>query len=814
MGSPSVLNPQDTSPPSQAATRLQGMLNQRTERTTTLRRWVLSHEPSICHERAAIVTEVYAKSAGELPPALLRAQSLAAVLEGMSIFIAQGELIVGNQASRPRAAPVFPEYSWEWVYDELDSLPEREADRFLVPPETREALRAILPRWRGRSFRDRALRALPDEVLRAQEALVFLLTSMGCGVGHLAPDYSRLLGRGLEALVGEAQSRLEALDLTDPAALKRRDFYRAAMEVGRAAIRLAQRYAELALRMAEDQADSTRRAELQEIARVCRQVPAHPARTLHEAIQSFWFIHLIIQIESNGHSISPGRFDQYMFPFFQADLAEGRLDRPRVQELLDCLWIKFNEVLKLRDKTSSRGFGGYPMFQNLIVGGQTPEGCDATNELSYLCLEATRRTRLPQPSLSVRIHAGTPREFVKAAAELAREGLGMPAFFNDEAIIPVLLQMGVYLDEARGYAEVGCVEPQAPGKTNGYYTGGYLNLGKVLSLALNNGTDPVSGIRVGQMDPHFRGFASYEDVVGALNKQLEYVIRLMVTGDNILDTLHGATAPNAFVSLLVDDCLERGLCYEEGGAVYNFTAPNAVGLANVADALMAVNKLVFQEKKLSMDDLLGILARDFSGREDVRQLLLNRAPKYGNDDDEVDGIARAVSSRFLTSFKRFRNVRGGRFEPGLQSISAHGLFRHAVAATPDGRRAHMLLADGGISPAQGRDRHGPTAVIKSAAKLDHLESSNGTLLNIKLSPQSVAGQAGLDNLIALIRSYFQLGGQHVQFNVVDAAVLRDAQVHPETHRDLIVRVAGFSVLFTTIDRVLQEDIIERTEHCL
>lgn len=784
------------------------------DRSTKLRRWVMSHEPSVCHERAAIVTDVHTKLAGELPPILLRAQSLAAVLDGMSVFIGPGELIVGNQASRPRAAPIFPEYSWEWIYAELDSLPEREADRFLVPPVTREVLQTILPLWRGRSFRERAIRALPDGVLRAQEALVFLLTSLSCGVGHLAPDYSRVLNEGLEELIGRAERRLNALDLTDPASLQQRDFFRAAIEVGRAAIRFAHRYAELALRVAEGEESPTRRAELQEIARICQQVPARPARTLHEAIQSFWFLHLIVQLESNGHSISPGRFDQYMFRFFRADTAEGRLDASRAQELLDCLWIKFNEVIKLRDKTSSSGFGGYPMFQNLIVGGQTPDGGDATNDLSYLCLEATRRIRLPQPSLSVRIHAGTPREFLEASAALAREGLGMPAFFNDEIIIPVLLEMGVRLDEARGYAEVGCVEPQAPGMTNGYYTGGYLNLGKVLNLALNNGTDPISGAQVGQMDPQFEGFASYNDVVGALDKQLDHVIRLMVMGNNILDSLHGTMAPNAFVSLLVDACLERGLCYEEGGAVYNFTAPNSVGLANVADSLMAIKSLVFQQKKLGMDDLLGILSQDFSGREDIRQMLLNRAPKYGNDDDEVDEIARALSSRILQGFKQFRNVRGGRFEPGFQSISAHGLFRHAVAATPDGRRAHMLLADGGISPAQGRDRHGPTGVIKSAAKLDHLASSNGTLLNIKLSPQSVAGEAGLRNLIALIRTYFQLGGQHIQFNVINNAVLRDAQAHPEAHRDLVVRVAGFSVLFTTIDRVLQEDIIERTEHCV
>jgi pyruvate formate-lyase/glycerol dehydratase family glycyl radical enzyme len=772
----------------------------------------MSHEPSVCHERAAIMTDVHAKLAGERPPVLLRAESLAAVLDGMHVFIGPGELIVGNQASRPRAAPIFPEYSWEWVLAELDSLPEREADRFLVSPATREVLRAILPRWRNLSFRDRAVQALPAGVLGAQEALVFLLTSMSCGVGHLAPDYSRVLSGGLEGLVGRAQRQLNALELTDPAALKRRDFFRAAIEVGRAAIRFAHRYADLALRMVEDEESPARRAELQEIARICRQVPARAARTLHEALQSFWFIHLIVQIESNGHSISPGRFDQYMCPFLQADLAEGTVDAARAQELLDCLWIKFNEVIKLRDKTSSSGFGGYPMFQNLIVGGQTPDGGDATNALSYLCLEATRRTRLPQPSLSVRIHAGTPREFLSASAALAREGLGMPAFFNDEVIIPVLLQMGVPLDEARGYAEVGCVEPQVPGKTNGYYTGGYLNLGKVLNLALFNGTDPMSGAQVGHRDPQFGGFTSYEDIVTALDKQLESVIGLMVMGDNILDSLHATRAPNAFVSLLVDACLERGLCYEEGGAVYNYTAPNAVGLANVADALMAIKTLVFHEKKLAMDELLAILRRDFSGREDIRQLLLNRAPKYGNDDDRVDGIARVLSSRILQGFKQFRNVRGGRFEPGFQSISAHGLFQHSVAATPDGRRAHMLLADGGISPAQGRDRHGPTGVLKSAAKLDHLAASNGTLLNIKLSPQAVAGEAGLQNLIALVRTYFQLGGQHIQFNVISTAVLRDAQAHPEAHQDLIVRVAGFSVLFTTIDRVLQEDIIERTEH--
>lgn len=788
------------------------MPDQVRDRVSSLRHWVMAHEPSVCHERAAIVTDVHCALGGALPPLLLRAESLAAVLDNMSIFIGPGELIVGNHASRPRATPLFPEYSWEWIHEELDSLADREADRFLVPPETHAALRRILPEWRGRSFRDRALRALPDDVLRAQETLSFILTSLSCGVGHLAPDYARVLRDGLDALITQAERQLEALDLTDPAAIPQRDFFRAAIVVGRAAIRFAQRYAALAEQQARDEPEAARRAELREIARICRQVPARPAQTLQEAIQSFWFLHLIIQLESNGHSISPGRFDQYMFSFFQADIAAGRLDVDRAQELLDCLWIKFNEILKLRDRTSSSGFGGYPMFQNLIVGGQHPHGGDATNALSYLCLQATRHTRLPQPSLSVRLHAGTPWEFLEASAALAREGLGMPAFFNDEIIIPVLLEMGVRLPEARDYAEVGCVEPQAAGKTNGYYTGGYLNLGKALNLALNNGVDPVSGTPVGSVDPHWTGFGTYADVVAALDRQLVHLTRLMVAGDNILDSLHATVAPNAFVSLLVDACMERGRCYEAGGAVYNYTAPNTVGLANVADALMALKAVVFDQKKLAMEDLLTLLRQDYAGREDVRQLLLNRAPKYGNDEDAVDAIARELSDRILQLFKQFTNSRGGRFAPGFQSISAHGLFRHAVAATPDGRRAHMLLADGGISPAQGRDRCGPTGVIKSAAKLDHIAASNGTLLNIKLSPTSVAGVTGLRNLIALIRTYFQLGGQHVQFNIIDTALLRDAQAHPEAHRDLIVRVAGFSVLFTTIDRVLQEDIIERTEH--
>jgi formate C-acetyltransferase len=732
----------------------------------------------------------------------------------MTVAIEDDELVVGRQASRPRAAPIFPEYSWDWVLDELDTFECRDADRFVVPEESKRVLRELLPRWRGKSVVERARRLLPAEVIRAQSALACILTSMGCGVGHLTPDYAKVLKRGLRDIQTEAQERLASLRAEGAESREKAAFYRGAVVVCEAVCRFAQRHSRLARQLAERETDPSRAAELFEIAEICARVPARPAASFWEAVQSFWFVHLVIQIESNGHSISPGRFDQYIYPTYRGDTEKGLLSEAQALELLACLWIKMNEVMKVRDAVSSKAFGGYPLFQNLILGGQMPDGGDATNPLSLLCIEATRRVRLPQPSLSVRVHGGSSQAFLQAAAGLTKEGLGMPAFFNDGAIVPVLQGMGIPLAEARNYAEVGCVEPQSPGRTNGYYTGGYLNLGKVLSLALSNGVDPEAGETVGAFDPGFAGFSSEEDVWCAFYRQVDHFCRLVVEGDNILDALHGEQAPNPFVSLLVKDCMGRGQAYEQGGAVYNYTSPNVVGLANVADALMAVRHAVYRERLIGMDELLEALEKDFAGCEDLRQLLLSRVPKYGNDDPEVDRIAHDVASYVLRCFKRHRNVRGGTFEPGLQSISAHALFQGAVPATPDGRTRETLLADGGISPAQGRDRRGPTAVIRSAARLDQREASNGALLNIKLSRDSVAGDEGAERLLGLVRGYFHLGGQHIQFNVVDTQTLRDAQAHPDRYPNLLVRVAGFSVLFTGIDRVLQEDIIARTEHRL
>jgi formate C-acetyltransferase len=776
-------------------------------RVRRLRERLLATRPELCVERARIVTEVYRVNP-ELAPVLRRAAALEAVLTNMSIRIDDGELIVGNQASKSRAAPIFPEFSHDWIEAELDRFDRRTGDPFLVSREAKAVLREILPFWRGKSTRDAALERLSPQAQEAQGRMGFLLTSLSSGLGHVAPDYQRVLNLGLEELIRRAAEERSSADADDARAA----FHEAAITAMQAVIAFALRFAELAHRLAASETDPVRRRELETIAEACTRVPAKPARSFHEALQSFWFVHLAVQIESNGHSISPGRFDRYMLPFYRDGLKNGGLARPAALELLQCLWIKLNEINKVRDGQSSLAFGGYPMFQNLITGGQSRAGEDATNELSYLCIKATAATRLPQPSFSVRIHRGTPERFLREACELAKLGTGMPAFFNDEALIPVMRKMGYGLEEARDYAEVGCVEPQCAGTTNGYYPGGFVNLPKCLELALNGGRDPLSGTALGPSVAPAESLRSTTEVISAFHVQLAHLVDLLADADNAIERVHAELAPSPFLSVLVDDCLARGLAFEAGGARHNFTAPNAVGLANVADSLAAIETLVFREKRLSMGQLIEALRRDFESREEMRRLLLNRAPKYGNDDELADGYARKVADIFCAEVLKHRNPRGGRFQPGLQSISAHALFAGSVGATPDGRRRDALVADGGVSPAQGRDRSGPTAVIRSVARLDHQEARNGTLLNLKFDPQSVLGEEGTRNLAALVRSLFALGGQHVQFSVVGAEALRDAQRHPDKHAGLLVRVAGFSVFFTAVDRTLQDDIIARTAH--
>ncbi|NLC15748.1 MAG: glycyl radical protein [Firmicutes bacterium] len=776
-------------------------------RIERLKTRLLQHKPSICVERAILITESYQGTEGE-PECVRRAKALRRVLNRMSISINPDELIVGNQASQPRAAPLFPEFSISWLARELDDLPTRQADPFYIDGQKKDVLRRrVFPYWQGKTVEERARNQLPEEVQNYLDSCVFILTGLNTGIGHINPGYDVIIRRGLLSIKEELEQRC----IAEP---QRKDFYEAGAITCAAAIEFANRYADLAREMSRSEPDAQRRRELEAIERVCRRVPAYPAETFHEAVQCFWFLQLIIQLESNGHSVSPGRFDQYMYPYYRRDIQSSRLDRDHAAELLGCLWVKLNEINKVRDKIGAMAFGGYPMFQNLILGGQTQYGGDATNELSYLCLEATRRIRLPQPSLSVRWHEELDQDFLRQAIETVKIGLGMPAFFNDHVIVKVLDVLGYPTEEAWNYAITGCVQPQLAGMTQGFYNGGFMNLAKCLELALNNGYDPIKKRQIAPKTGALSELTTFAEVWRALDEQLSTALRLQAEADNIIEKIHAEYAPSPFLSLMVSDCIDRGLPVEGGGARYNFTAINAVGLANVADSLAALRIMVYDKKQLSLELIRKLLQEDFCDHEDIRMRLLNDVPKYGNDCQVVDNMAESVFELFCTRVGENENARGGTFVPGFQSISAHALFRGHVGATPDGRKALDLLSDGGVSAAQGRDRNGPTALLNSVLRLDHTRALNGSLLNVKLHPSTVGGEKGSQGISALINTFFTNGGQHIQFNVVDAKTLREAQQFPELYSTLLVRVSGFSVFFTELDRTLQEDIIARTEHLL
>ena len=629
------------------------------ERIARLRTKKLTQQPEICSERAQIVTRAYEKYK-DLPPLLLRAKTFEAIMQEMTIWIADDELIVGNQAKMAKGAPVYPEFSVDWIIKELDSFSTRTSSRFLLSEENKAVLRELLPMWQGRTTKDRALSIIPEAAKEAMASQAFLLSPLSSGLGHISVSYQKLIDHGIDFLLDEIREKLEHCQPTAAEDVERKVFYEACQIVLQAMLHFAERFAVLAETQAA-QAEGQRKDELLEIARVCRKVPRERAETFHEALQSFWFLHLCLQIDSNGHSMSPGRFDQYTWRCYENDMQRG-VSPEREEVLLGCLWVKFAEISKLRDYMGSLAFGGYPMFQNLIVGGMDADGNDVTNDVSVLCCKVTAELKLSQPSLSVRWHKHSARRMKLAAAEVARAGIGMPAYFNDEAIIPVLRNIGCSLAEARDYCEVGCVEPHVAGRMEGMYSAGFTNLCKVLETTIFNGVDPIRGKQIGL----------------------------------------------------------------------------AVGLANLGDSMLVIKRKIFEEKKYSMDELRGFLRSDFLGHERVRQEFLNDVPKYGNDDDEADAMARRCGEDYCIDFKRYTGYRGASFQPGLQSISAHALFVGSLGATPDGRTKQMLVSDGRVSPAQGRDICGPTVAMLSVAKLNHLEATNGALLIIGFFLEGIA----------------------------------------------------------------------------
>lgn len=815
--------------------------------------------PVIESARAVLVTESYRQTEGESIYAR-RSKAFAHILEQLPIVIRPEELIVGSTTVAPRGCQTYPEYSYTWLEDELDTVEKRSADPFYISQEDKEKLREVHKYWKGKTNYELATDYMAPEAIRAMEHGVFTTGNYYYnGIGHVTVQYDKVLAIGFEGIIAQTQEYLDKLEVFDPNYARKNQFYLAVIRSCKAVIAYAGRYSELAKKEASACTDAERKKELLQIAENCSRVPAKGAKTFWEACQTVWFIQQLLQVEGSGHSISPGRFDQYMYPYYKADMDAGRITREFAQELMDCVWVKLNDLNKVRDKDSAEGFAGYGMFQNLIAGGQNEDGDDVTNDLSFMCIWASMHVMLPQPSFCVRIWNKTPHDFMIACAELARTGLGQPAYYNDEVIIPALMNRGLTLQEARCYNIIGCVEPQIAGKTDGWHDAAFFNICRPLELVFHNGMD--KGELVGIPTGDVTKMETFEEFYDAYRKQMEYCIGLLVNSDNAIDQAHSERMPLPWLSCMVDDCLARGKTVQEGGCHYNFTGPQGFGISNVADGMYAIRKLVYQDKSITMAELRDALDNNFgkgmdentaagavaevisrlqaAGRridkEDIAKIaamvaanglpekkrarleqiheMIEECPKFGNDLEDVDDLAKQVAYLYTRTLERFTNPRGGSYQAGLYPVSANVPLGKQTGATPDGRYAGTPIADG-VSPSQGKDANGPTAAANSVSKLDHAIASNGTLYNMKFHPSALSGREGLEKFSAMIRGFFDQKGMHIQFNVVDRNTLLDAQKYPEKYKHLVVRVAGYSALFTTLSRSLQDDIINRTEQGL
>lgn len=831
----------------------------KTERITRLVSHLFAKMPEIEAARAELITESYKETEGQCMM-MRRALAFAHILENIPIIIRPDELVVGSSTIAPRGCQTYPEFSYEWLEAEFDTVEHRAADPFYISEETKKRLKAADCYWKGKTTSELATSYMAPETLRAMEHNFFTPGNYFYnGVGHITVQYDKVLRIGFSGIIKEAQEELARCNFGDEDYGTKSIFLQAVIISCQAVIGYARRYASLAEQMSAKETDGRRKQELAVIAEICSRVPENGAEGFQEACQAFWFVQQLLQLESSGHSISPGRFDQYMYPYYEKDINSGKLTKEYAQELLDCIWVKLNDLNKCRDAVSAEGFAGYSLFQNLIVGGQTIDDRDATNDLSFMCINASKHVFLPQPSLSIRVWNGSSQELLLHAADLTRTGIGLPAYYNDEIIIPALINRGLSLDDARDYNIIGCVEPQKAGKTEGWHDAAFFNMCRPLEMVFSNGYDqgvPAS-IHTGDVE----SFCTFDEFYNAYKKQMEYNISLLVNADNAIDLAHMTLCPLPFESCMVDDCIKRGKSVQEGGAVYNFTGPQGFGIANIADSLYAVKKLVYEEKKVTAGELKKALEMNFGqgfdavtakeialqvGKqleargeevtpdiiamtvhsvltmklpesekaryEEIRDMI-EELPKFGNDIDDVDTLARDAAYTYTRPLEKYRNPRGGMYQAGLYPVSANVPLGAQTGATPDGRLAHTPVADG-VSPSSGKDVNGPTAACNSVARLDHGIASNGTLFNMKMHPTAMAGQKGLESFVSLIRGYFDQKGMHMQFNVVDKATLLEAQKHPEKYSGLVVRVAGYSALFTTLSKSLQDDIIRRTEQAV
>ncbi len=794
-----------------------------TERMKAFREEVLDEKPYIDAERAILATQAYKENLNQ-PRVVVRARMLKKILENMSIYIEEKSLLAGNQATKNCNAPIFPEYTMEFVINELDLFEKRDGDVFYITEETKQQLREITPFWENNNLRARGEALLPDEVSVFMETGVFGMEGkLNAGDAHLAVHYQRILSDGLKGYEKRVREKKASLDLTDPDSIDKYVFYNAVLTVLEAVYTFALRYSALAEELAQKESNVERKAELMEISRICAKVPYEPAGSFREAVQSVWFIQLILQIESNGHSLSYGRFDQYMYPYYIKDIREGKITEAQALELLTCLWIKTLTVNKVRSQAHTLSSAGSPMYQNVTIGGQTTEKKDAVNELSFAVLKSVAQTRLTQPNLTVRYHANINKQFLDECVEVMKLGFGMPALNNDEVIIPSFIAWGVKEEDAYNYSAIGCVETAVPGKWGYRCTGmSYINFPRVLLCAMNNGVDLTSQKRFTKGYGYFTEMQSYGELLAAWDKTVREMTRYSVIVENAIDKASERDVPDVLCSALTDDCIGRGKTIKEGGAVYDFISGLQVGIANMANSLAAIKKLVYEEKKITREQLWNAILDDFQSPENqkIQEMLINEAPKYGNDDDYADKLVVEAYDSYIDEIRKYPNTRyqrgpiGGIRYAGTSSISANVGQGMGTMATPDGRNAYEPLAEG-CSPAHNTDKSGPTAVFKSVSKLPTEKITGGVLLNQKMTPQMLSTEENKQKLELLIRTFFnRLHGYHVQYNIVSKETLIDAQKHPENHKDLIVRVAGYSAFFNVLSKKTQDDIIGRTEQSL
>lgn len=794
-----------------------------TERMKEFREEVLDEKPYIDAQRAILATLAYKENLNQ-PRVMVRAKMLEKVLDNMSIYIEDKSLLAGNQATKNRNAPIFPEYTMEFVMNELDQFEKRDGDVFYITEKTKEQLREIAPFWQNNNLRARGEALLPEEVRVFMETGVFGMEGkLNAGDAHLAVNYERILKDGLKGYEKRVKEYKASLDLTDPESIDKYCFYNAVLIVLEAVRNFANRYSVLAKDLAEKELNQERKIELLEISRICSKVPYEPAETFREAVQSVWFIQLILQIESNGHSLSYGRFDQYMYPYYNRDIKNDTIKESEALELLTCLWIKTLTINKVRSQAHTLSSAGSPMYQNVTIAGQTIDKKDAVNDLSFLVLKSVAQTRLTQPNLTVRYHKNINKHFLDECVEVMRLGFGMPALNNDEIIIPSFMDWQVKEEDAYNYSAIGCVETAVPGKWGYRCTGmSYINFPRMLLCTMNNGVDLTSNKRFTKGYGYFTEMESYEELLKAWDKTIREITRYSVIVENVIDKASERDVPDILCSALTDDCIARGKTIKEGGAVYDFISGLQVGIANMADCLAAIKKLVYEEKKITRQELWNAILDDFSSPENkkIQEMLIREAPKYGNDDDYVDQLIVEAYDSYIEEIEKYPNTRynrgpiGGIRYAGTSSISANVGQGMSTMATPDGRNAFEPLAEG-CSPAHNSDKNGPTAVFKSVSKLRTNKITGGVLLNQKMTPQMLSTEENRQKLELLIKTFFnRLHGYHVQYNIVSKETLIDAQKHPEKHKDLIVRVAGYSAFFNVLSKKTQDDIIGRTEQSL